>query len=424
MRKAAGDGSEYSLHQDRHQSMTSKPCSKPLLEWIKSGDPDLVPIVMADGRSTAASCLGVPVRTEGVSQSFTAHVASPVSAEMVLQCSRETGIHFQWSLGNIGALDVIPFLDDIDLSVEEQTGTDGVVRKVTTVSTPAGEMSDLFETPPSGPACWREQLVKGDADLPAFTCLIESACRAFREDARVRRYALARYGVEAGAWPPHVLLSAVIGVPAFTLTCALYMAPTTAVELLFDHKAGMERLFEAQALINSTLIDCAAEAGADFVLHAINGLEIFSPAIYREYFIPQAVALHGHARTRGLKTWVHTCGFMAKLTEMGAYESMDLDVVESLSPPPLGDLTDLKAGRARIGAAITTRGAVGVDQFYAADLGAVRERVRYVLESTRGYRHMVGDTNDSYPPYPRENILAVVDEVRKSGRLLPADQAD
>ena len=140
--------------------------------------------------------------------------------------------------------------------------------------------------------------------------------------------------------------------------------------------------------------------------------------------LDQAVALHGHARTRGLKTWVHTCGFMAKLTEMGAYESMDLDVVESLSPPPLGDLTDLKAGRARIGAAITTRGAVGVDQFYAADLGAVRERVRYVLESTRGYRHMVGDTNDSYPPYPRENILAVVDEVRKSGRLLPADQAD
>ena len=31
---------------------------------------------------------------------------------------------------------------------------------------------------------------------------------------------------------------------------------------------------------------------------------------------------------------------------------------------------------------------------------------------------MIGDTNDSFPPYPRENILALVDEVRKNGRMM------
>ena len=281
-------------------------------------------------------------------------------------------------------------------------------------------MSDLFETPPNHPACWREHLVKGEDDLAAFSYLIEHAGQAFLEDQRIREYVVDRYRKEAGKWPLQVVLSAHICAPTFRLTSALYMSPTTAFGLLFDHKAQMERLFEAQSQINNILVECAAEAGADFVMHAINGLEIFSPTIYQEYFIPQARDLHEKAHSHGLRGWVHTCGYMNKLIGLGVYEAMNVDVLESLSPPPLGDLLDLKAGRAKIGRKITTRGAVGVDQFYSTDIGAIRNRVRYVLESTRGYRHMIGDTNDSFPPYPRENIMATVDEVRKSGRYLPA----
>jgi hypothetical protein len=33
---------------------------------------------------------------------------------------------------------------------------------------------------------------------------------------------------------------------------------------------------------------------------------------------------------------------------------------------------------------------------------------------------MVGDTNEPYPPYKRENILALIDEVEKTGRMLSA----
>jgi len=57
-------------------------------------------------------------------------------------------------------------------------------------------------------------------------------------------------------------------------------------------------------------------------------------------------------------------------------------------------------------------------QFYDEDLEALRAETRRVMAANRGWRHMVGDTNDSYPPYPRANILAVADEVRKSGRML------
>ena len=397
-----------------------KRATKPLIQWMDDGDPDLVPVMMADGRSTAASYFGVPVRAKGTSASFTSNVNSPVTPEMILRCSKATGIHFKRSLGNINPLDVIQFIDDMNFSVQEKTDADGVIKKITTVRTPVGEMSDLFETPPNGPACWREHLVKGEDDLQAFSYLVEHASQAFLEDQRIRTHVMDRYTTEAEKWPSHVILSANIGVPAFSLTCALYMGPTTAFELLFDHKAQMEHLFEVQSQINNVLVECAAEAGADFLMHAINGLEIFSPTIYQEYFVPQARALHEKAHFHGLRGWVHTCGHMNKLIDMGVYESMNVDVLESLTPPPLGDLSDLKAGRAKVGKKIATRGAVGVDQFYSTDIDAIRNRVRYVLESTRGYRHMIGDTNDSFPPYPRENIMATVDEVRKSGRYLPA----
>jgi len=47
--------------------------------------------MMSDGISTAASYFGVPVRKEGVSVIFTGVCESPVSTEMVLRCSKETG---------------------------------------------------------------------------------------------------------------------------------------------------------------------------------------------------------------------------------------------------------------------------------------------------------------------------------------------
>lgn len=395
--------------------MSSKP-TKPFLAWIKNGDPDLVPIVMADARSTAASYLDVPVRTEGVSQSFSVSVDSPVTPEMVRQCVRETGIQFAWSLGSVSPLNVLGFVDDIDVSVEETVDDDGVINMLTTIRTPAGDMSDLFVTPPSQPACWREHLVKSDRDLPAFAYVIESAARVVQEDPRIRPWAVERFRSQAEPWPPETVLRVSLGVPTFSLTCGLYVGPEQAFALLFDHRAEMERLFEAQAQFDEVVIDCAAEAGADIALGAINGLELYSPAIYRDWFVPQAAALHAKVRAAGMLGWVHTCGFMRELIEMGVYDEMNVDVLESLTPPPTGDLVDLKAGRARLSDEIVTRGAVGVDQFYSDDVAGLRQRVRDVLDATRGHRHMIGDTNDSFPPYPRDNILAVVDEVRKSGR--------
>ncbi len=385
---------------------------------MESGDPNLVPVVMGDDRSTAASYFGVPVRLPGQSASFTQQQASPVTPEMILQMSRETGIHLHWNLGSAHHLEVLDLLEDVEVVVREETNAAGEIRKYTTIRTPVGEVSDTFLTPSEKPACWLDHLIKTDADLPVLVYLVENATRVILEDPRVRERITARFRAEAAPWPDDVPLYVIIGVAAFALTCNLYIDPTTAFYIMNDHAATLERLYKAYEQANAVWVKCAADAGADFVLHAINGLELYSPSIYLKYFVPQARKLHDLAHSHGMRGWVHTCGHLRRLIEMGIHHGMAVDVLESLSHPPLGDITDLAASRALLGDKIVTRGAVNVDLFYEEDLSQIRAKTRDVLKATRGFRHMMGDTNDSFPPYPRENILAMVDEMEKSGRYL------
>ena len=392
--------------------------TKPLLQWMDEGDPDLTPVVMGSMLSTAASYFGVPTRLDGESASFTEQQRSPVTTEMVLQCRAETGIQFHWSLGAATHLDALDFIDEIEIVVREEVNAQGEILKFTTMRTPMGEISEVFVTPPGKPAYWAEHLIKSDADLPALVYLIESAAKVTLENPGVAARLTEKFRSEAAKWPSDVPLYVIIGIPAFVLSSSLLMDPTTAFYIMTDHAGTLERLYEAYEQANGVWLGCAAEAGADIAHGAINGLELYSPDIYRKCFIPQARRLHELAHACGMRGWVHTCGHMDRLIKMGVYDEMDVDVLESLSSPPLGDIADLKAARMALGRRIVTRGAVNVDFFYNEDIGGLRRQVRHVLEATQGYRNMIGDTNDSFPPYPRENILALVDEVRKNGRMM------
>jgi len=155
----------------------------------------------------------------------------------------------------------------------------------------------------------------------------------------------------------------------------------------------------------------------DIYGYAINGYEWLSPDLYERYMIPQARRINEIAAAQGRLSWIHTCGKMKRIAAGDAYGRMGVDIVESLSAPPSGDVDDLAETRRTIGPDITTRGAINCELMYSDDLAAVRERTAQVLEATRGFRHMVGDTNSSYPAYPWANIKAVIDVVREQGRL-------
>ena len=77
----------------------------------------------------------------------------------------------------------------------------------------------------------------------------------------------------------------------------------------------------------------------------------------------------------------------------------------------------LPVGNPRARRVILTPNGLTSELMYSADLDILRERTEYVLDSVRGFNHMIGDTNASYPSYPWENIQTVIDVVRDRGRL-------
>ena len=120
---------------------------------------------------------------------------------------------------------------------------------------------------------------------------------------------------------------------------------------------------------------------------------------------------------QGKLSWIHTCGKMKKIAEAGFYQQMNVDVLESLSMLPTGNIEDMREIRSLIGKEIVTRGGVNCELMYGDDLKMLRERTEYVLESVKEFKHMMGDTNPSYPSYPWEDMQTVIDVVRDSGRL-------
>ncbi|MHB9124589.1 MAG: uroporphyrinogen decarboxylase family protein [Armatimonadota bacterium] len=195
------------------------------------------------------------------------------------------------------------------------------------------------------------------------------------------------------------------------------MDQATAIYLLYDHSDALEELMDYHWKMTQVWQQLGVDNTLDSYTYAINGLEWLSPDLYERYMIPQARRINEFAAAHGKLSWIHTCGKLKNIAAKGAYQQMKVNVLESLSSPPTGDIDDLAETRKEIGSDIATRGGINVEYFYGEDREALLRQAEYVLDSTAGYRHMLGDTNPSYPAYPWENIQAVIDLVRSRGRL-------
>ena len=100
--------------------------------------------------------------------------------------------------------------------------------------------------------------------------------------------------------------------------------------------------------------------------------------------------------------------------EKGYYNRLKPDIFETLSEPPVGNLPSLRWGREQLDPEIITKGNISLDILLNGTPQQVREKVRYVKESTRGYRHIIGLSDNILDHTPCENLKAFVDESRRT----------
>jgi uroporphyrinogen-III decarboxylase len=375
-----------------------------LLDWIRNGDPRDVPILLGLSNFEVASAKFGKDQRE-------------ITWPEAIRAAEETGTHLLGFVAGPLPFDAIPFLDDIAIHEVKDTSPDGAPRFTKTITTPEGTLTEIRECPADKGEYHRKFFVSTEKEIPAFAYLIRRTTDAVVKDPAIRKKVGEglRVGKEAvgGNFPSLFWVFC----PGVELTCSIYMDQETAINLLYDQPDLMDELMQRHWEMTKVWLALGEEHDVDICGYSINGFEWLSPDLYERYMIPQARRINEMVEAQGKISWLHTCGKMKRIADMGAYRRMKIRVLESLSLPPTGDIENLAETRRIIGRDVVTRGGINCELLYDPDLKALRDRTRHVLESVAGFKHILGDTNPSYPSYPWENIQTVIDTVRETGRL-------
>ncbi|MCK4983106.1 MAG: hypothetical protein KAS17_09300 [Victivallaceae bacterium] len=375
-----------------------------LLEWIRNGDAEQMPVLMGlGGKEIASSYLRKPL--------------NETTWADAIKTADETGTHNAACIGMPLPFKAIDFLDGYKMETKTEKTADGGTMTRTHFTTPEKVITEVRENSPTYGQFYREHFVKDENDWPAFANFIRRSTTAIVENPAIRKKidedTKTFLEQVKGEFPTHIHIFC----SAVELMNCFYMDQTSAIYAVYEKQELFEELMENHWQMTQVWLEIAANNNIDLYSYAINGFEWLSPDLYERYMIPQAKRINDFVHSQGKLAWLHTCGKLKNIAKMNAYQQMGIDILESLSLPPTGDIDNLAETRADIGIDIVTRGGINCESFYEKTPDMVRKQAKHVMESVEGYKHMLGDTNTPYPPYPWENIQAMIDVVRDRGRL-------
>lgn len=185
------------------------------------------------------------------------------------------------------------------------------------------------------------------------------------------------------------------------------------VMLSYDAPEQFRRLMDKIVVLDEKIMSAVAAGGADFVFLGGPGSEMISPRFYEEYLIPYSKKVTDIAHSMGLMIYSHICSPIEPFLTMGFYNRMGIDLFETLSPPPVGNIKSIKDAREKLDPAICTRGNLGLDVLLNATPDVIREKTLEILEDTKGYKHVVAASDYLFYGVPEENVHAMAAAVKE-----------
>ena len=295
--------------------------------------------------------------------------------------------------------------------IQEQDGSVIVWR---TFETPAGRLSDeTYLAPPgreygvSPSPVKREHLIKEPDDLEKLRYIMPDPNRPSLSDYHRIAHAIGDRGLaEVTLNPPldHFLGDA-RGLPQFMMDYYLDR-PFFDRTLAFFGEYGL------------TLLKATLEQGVRFIFDTWYYASLsagWSPAIFRECFVPLMRQYAGLIHQYDGIYHVYDDGRM--MQTLGDYVDAGADVVETLTPPPVGDI-DLAEAKRLYGERTCLKGYV--DLLYVLKMGTpelVERTVREAIEvAAPGGGFILGTSDSIREGTPMENIVAYFETARRYGQ--------
>lgn len=273
------------------------------------------------------------------------------------------------------------------------------------LETPAGTLTrQIVETRKEG--CFQPKYaVTGEEDLPAMEycidMLLDADFSAVTTQTRSAVDQIAGRGALSVQWAAQ----------PYELMC---FANTVDTVLLHnDQPERCLKMMEKIVEIDRRLFRAVADGGADFIFLGGPAAEMVSPSIYRRLILPYSQIVSAAAHECGLKVYSHICSPIEPFLTMGFYNQMGIDLFETLSPPPVGNVKSLKDAFTKLDSTICTRGNIGLDVLLNGSVEDVRRKTIEALEACAGRKHMVAASDYLFYNTPEENVRAMADTVRE-----------
>ena len=174
-----------------------------------------------------------------------------------------------------------------------------------------------------------------------------------------------------------------------------------------DNREEFVRSMDALVEASLYVMSIALEEGIDFMSDSSYGLEMTSPALFAAMDQPYIRAFSGWAHDHGSLFWYHNCGFTRQLIADGTFNTLGVDVLETIAPPPEGD-NDLAVSRRALDRRICTKGNLNLQLLRDGTPEQVGAEVAAIARAVRGYAHIISTADAVLPGTPPENFVAFV----------------
>ena len=198
----------------------------------------------------------------------------------------------------------------------------------------------------------------------------------------------------------------------------------TAFQSLVEHWCGTEALTYALYDFPETVEEClgvmrekdrkTVEITLNSTAEIINFFEDssttnISPAMFEKYTLPQINEWADMLHSAGKLLMHHACGHLKDLMPLIA--SSKIDILESISPPPTGNIEIADAFKI-LPQRIAIIGGIEPTFFENCSLDELEDNVKKLLTCARGRRFVLANSDSCPPGVTYEKFLLVTDTVR------------
>ena len=300
--------------------------------------------------------------------------------------------------------------DDLEgVRVEVEITNDGGGTRVRRrFDTPAGEVTDLRQIPTRESLISFDHIIehpiKGREDLEKIPFLLPKPETAFVGDVIAAKELVGERGL--------VACRPTQGTDQFLVDA---VGVVGSMLLYYDDRDLLKELVRIFNAYTQAIMKRALDAGIEMIFDAWYNCSMsvgWSPAQWKEMFLPHIQQNVELAHCYGALYHYYDDGKMDRTLEHLA--EAGVDVVSTLSPPPMGDI-DLRSAKTRIGDRVCLKG--NVDQVNVILQGTpeeIREAVREAVEIGAPGGGFILSTSDSIrPETPWENVKAYFDAAKE-----------